>query len=228
MICKISNCFSILASNSLDGDAEALKYLYKNAPHENPPLLRTIQVLQDNLQTAILTESFPHKYSIEFLYYLAMICIGETTPLIIRNLGLAKLCLKMIKDSCPQAQARLAYIHLLESSEPAKSEENIYSLSILQQWACSHDFFSLIVLARISFDRFLDECNEHPLCLPAKAVQLLARPCHMGHPVAVRFWNDMLEFIGTPEALEKMISAASVNTDSLLDFKMNANLQIGP
>ena len=53
-----------------------------------------------------------------------MICIGEQSPLIFKDLGIAETCLKKIQHTVPIAEARLAYIELLQSNEPARSSAN--------------------------------------------------------------------------------------------------------
>lgn len=154
-----------------------------------------------------------------------MICLGEQSPLIIRNLSTANTCFQKIKASIPQAEARLAYIGLLQSTDPAKDEENISRLDVLRRWACKQDLFSTIALAKISFYRFLEEEHIDDSELPHQAIRLLELPCFLGHPVAIRLWNQILSFTGNPGGL---ISEARINASSLYDLKTPANIQIGP
>ena len=209
----------------LNGNIESIKYLYRNIWTESPPLIKTISELQGWL-TSIEIESVPGRlYSAEFLYYWAMICIGEQSPLIFKNLGTAETCRKIIQDTVPIAKARIAYIELLRSNEPARSNANVARLDILRGWANKHDLFSRIVLAKITFYSYLEEAETDVHALPLKVRQLIERPCQERHPVATRFWNDVCSFIGVPGA---MLDASHINADVLYDFKTSANMQIGP
>lgn len=131
-----------------------------------------------------------------------MICIGEQSPLIFKDLGTAETCLKIIQHTVPIAKARLAYVELLRSNEPARSSANVARLDVLRIWAKKHDLFSRIVLAKIVFYSYLQEeetAETDVHALPIKVKQLLERPCQEGHPVAIRFWNNVCSFIGAPE-----------------------------
>lgn len=152
-----------------------------------------------------------------------MICIGEQSPLIFKNLGTAETCLKIIQHTVPIAKARIAYIELLRNNEPARSNANVARLDILRRWANKHDLFSRTVLAKIVFYSYLEEAQADELVLPLRVRQLLELPCQQGHPVAIRFWNDVCSFIGAPGA---MLNASHVNMDVLYDFKTSANMQI--
>ena len=46
-----------------------------------------------------------------------------------------------------------------------------------------------------------DEISE----LPLKMWHYLELPCRLGHPVSVRFWNELLAYIGTPEARNRRL-----------------------
>lgn len=157
-----------------------------------------------------------------------MVCIGEQSPLIFKDLGTAETCLKMIQHTAPIAKARLAYIGLLRSTEPARSDANVARLEVLRIWANDHDLFSRIALAKIAFYSYLQEAEAAETevhAMPLRVKQLLELPCQQGHPVAIRFWNDVCSFIEAPGA---MLDASHVNADVLYDFKTSANMQIGP
>lgn len=225
---EISIMLSYLGYLFLNGNIDSIKYLYQNIWMESPPLVRTISELQDCLTSAEIENDRGKLYSAEFLYYWAMTCIGEQSPLIFKDLGTAKACLESIQRIVPMAQARLAYIELLQSTESARSSENVARMDVLRRWANKHDLFSRIVLAKIIFYSFLQEAKEVEAdvhTMPLRVKQLLEFPCQQGHPVAIRFWNDVCSFIGAPGA---MLDASHVNPDVLFDFKTSANMQIGP
>ena len=223
---EISIMLSYLGYLFLNGNIDSIKYLYRTIWKELPPLIKTISELQDCLTPVEIERDKGKLYSAEFLYYWAMICIGEQSPLIFKDLGTAKTCLRKIQHTVPIAEARLAYIELLRSTEPARSSANVARLDILRQWANNHDLFSRIVLAKIVFYNFLQEAETAETdvhAMPIKVRQLIERPCQEGHPVAIRFWNDVCSFIGIPGA---MLDASHVNPDVLYDFKTSANMQI--
>lgn len=161
-----------------------------------------------------------------------MVCLGEQSPLVVKNLGTAETCFQKIKKAVPRVEARLAYIDLLKSPEPTKNECNIHRLEILRQCANrQRDLFSMIILARICFYNFLEEhqkiAPDAPITsVPTKVVRLLELPCQQGHPVAIRFWNEMLTCIGTPEAVDMRLPETRIRPQVLLDFNMPAYLQI--
>lgn len=210
--------FGLLGSLVLAGNVDAVKFLYLNAWTESPPLLRTIRQLQLELTTVEFDQGRAGKYSDEFLYWWSMLCIGELSPLITRDLRTATFCLQKIVRAIPQARARLAYIGLLTSTEPKASMENVDRVETLRQWACKQDLFSLVALARISFESALDEDNGQITELPARTVDLMQIPLNVGHPVAVRFWNDMLAYVNTTEALQQQIPWECVQFKSLDDL----------
>lgn len=89
-------------------------------------------------------------------------------------------------------------------------------------------------MARIVFYQFLNECetdnskssimvlDESEVQnseLPLKVVQLLRLPCQYGHPVAVRFWNEALDYIGIPVALSQKIHTSHMNGVLLYDYE---------
>ena len=101
-------------------------------------------------------------------------------------------------------------------------------MDILRIWANKRDLFSRIVLAKIVFYSYLQEAEAAETevhAIPLRVRQLLELPCQQGHPVAIRFWNDMCSFIEAPGA---MLNASHVNADVLYDFKTSANMQIRP
>ena len=220
---EISIMLSYLGFLFLNGNIDSIKYLYRNIWTENPPLIKTISELQGCLTSMEIESAQGRLYSAEFLYYWAMICIGEQSPLIFKDLRTAETCLKIIQRTVPIAKARLAYIELLRSTEPARSSANVARLEVLRIWANNHDLFSRIVLAKIAFYSYLEEAETDVHTMPLKVKQLLELPCQQGHPVAIRFWNDVCFFIGAPGA---MLNASHVNADVLYDFKTSANMQI--
>lgn len=223
---NFNTLFSLLGSLVLAGNVDAVRFLFLNAWTESPPLLRTIRQLQLELAATEFQQDQVGKYSAEFLYCWSMLCIGELSPLITRDLRTAKFCLQKVTGIIPQARARLAYIGLLSSTEPKASMRNVAHIETLRKWACKRDLFSLIVLSKISFESFLDENDGQIFELPSRTVGLLQLPLSVGHPVAVRFWNDMLAYINTPEALQQQIPWDCVRFESLDD--LHSNLQIRP
>ena len=99
----ISFMFSYLGYLSLSGNIDPIKYLYRNIWTERPPLIRTVSELQGRLTSTEIESAQGKLYSAEFLYYWAMICIGEQSPLIFKDLGTAETCLKMIQHTVPIA-----------------------------------------------------------------------------------------------------------------------------
>lgn len=140
-IAKNSVVYSYLGKHSFDGNPEAVKFLYGNTWKESPPLIRTICELQECLTSKKINDS-NGLYSTEFLYYWGMTCLGEQSPLITKELGVAKTCLHAVKDIVPHAEARLAYIKLLQSTDSARSEDNVHALAILRKWSSRQDLFS--------------------------------------------------------------------------------------
>lgn len=131
--------FSYLGQQLLQGDIEVAKFLYGNTWTELPPLIRTISELQGHLTASEVTNDHTRFYSIEFLYYWGMTCLGEQSPLVTKDLGTAETCFQKIKSSVPLAEARLAYIELLRSTEPAKNASNAARLEVLRRWANRQD-----------------------------------------------------------------------------------------
>ena len=223
---EISIMLSYLGFLFLNGNIDSIKYLYRNIWTENLPLIKTISELQGCLTSMEIESAQGRLYSAEFLYYWAMICIGEQSPLIFKDLGTAGTCLKMIQHTIPIAKARLAYIELLRSNKPARSSDNVARLEVLRIWANRRDLFFRIVLAKIVFYSYLQEAETAGTdvrAIPIRVRQLLELPCQQGHPVAIRFWNDVCSFIGAPGAT---LNASHVNPDVLYDYKASANMQI--
>lgn len=112
------------------------------------------------------------------------------------------------------------------SDEPAKSEDNVKRIDTLQRWVGKQDLFSQIVLARIVFDQFLNELEENGSVeeemeskLPLRAMQLLRLPCSLGHPVAIRFRNEAIEYIESPSAMKWKVDEACINAVVLYDYE---------
>lgn len=233
-ISKISMKCSYVGHEIINGNAEALKKIYGNVWRENPAIIEMISSLQNCITSVEIEDDHGRIYNPEFLYYWGMICLGEQSPLVYKSIEIAGNCFKKILDTVPNAEARLAYIGLLGSDEPAKSESNVKRIDTLRRWAGKQDLFSRIVLARIIFDRFLSEAEENNpkvscdvlgdnerkiLELPLKAIQLLQLPCRLRHPVAVRFWNEIMEYTGTSSAMNMMIDTTYMNEGILYDYK---------
>lgn len=232
---KNSILCSFWGQSIIRGDISSVKDLYMYAWKEHPAIIDTIGQLQGCLTSVEIENSTVGVYSNEFLYYWGMICLGEQSPLIGKELETAETCFQKIKGDVPKAKARLAYINLLLSNRPLKHELHAAWLEVLRQYASKQrDLFSMIVLAKVCFQGFLTECQENdfdqPITgLPPKVVNLLKWPCQQGHPVAIRFWNEILTCIGTPETVDMHLSETCIWPQVLLDFdgfKEPANIQI--
>jgi len=192
---QISSAYSYLGYKCISaGDVEAVKVLYALSCFEDPPIMETIGLLQHHLTAIEIHNDDQNKFNTEFLYYWAMICLGETSRLIVRHLETATVCFEKIKEEVPKAAARLVFIELLKTTEPHKSSTNSYRLGILQKWAGNQDLFSRISLSKIIYDSHLKEGEEHSSELPTLALQLLDRPYKLKHPVAVRFYRGATTF----------------------------------
>lgn len=233
-IAEISRKCSWLGDAVLQGNVDALKNIYRIVYQENPAIIEMISLLQNCITSVEIENDHGGIYNPEFLYYWGMTCLGEQSTLVYKNIEVARNCFEKILNTVPIAEARLAYIELLGSDEPAKSESNVKRIDILRRWAGKQDLFSRIVLARIVFDRFLDEAEENNLELshkvldenekevlelPLRVIQLLQLPCSLRHPVAVRFWNEIMDYIGTVSAMNMMIDATYMNEGVLYDYK---------
>lgn len=226
-IMEESQKYSYWGYRILCGDVVVLRNLYGRIWKEVPVLFKTISQIQI-LLTAVEVENDTYEvYSPEFLYYWGMLCTGEQSRLIPKDLGTAECCFEKISKKVPKAEARLAYIELLKSNEPAKSELNVERLDVLRRWAGQGDIFSSIVLAKIVFYQFLCECQGDFMEPPIMVLRLLDYPCQKGHPVAIRFYNSVMECIGTPEAMEMRMDEYNILPGCLWDFEMSANMRIG-
>ena len=156
-ISHISAAYSYLGYKFLSGDVKVVKYLYGHAWMESPPLIKTINQLQYCLTAEEIEKDTTGIYCTEFLYYWGMICIGELSGLICKDLETAEVALKRTINTMPKANARLAFIELLKTNAPHKSESNIKRLDILRKAAGSQDLFSKIALSKISYYSFLVE-----------------------------------------------------------------------
>ncbi|MDE7198245.1 MAG: hypothetical protein K2O15_05110, partial [Lachnospiraceae bacterium] len=211
--------YSMLGYKILMGDEDALEHLYGNVWRESPVALRTISLLQQNLTANDIVKIEDGRYSDKFYYYWGMLNLGEQSSLIFKDTDIAQNCFNKIRRVVPQVDARLAYIGLLNSDEPANSDENVRRIDRLRQCAGRHDFFSQIIIAKIIFYHFIDgQENDEISELPLKVWQYLERPCCLGHPVAIRFWNELLAYIGTPAAMNRRLGSVSIREDLLYDF----------
>lgn len=225
--------YSYLGQRVLLGDIAAVKYLYAQTWKECPALIRTISLLQLVLTAQEIEFDAGKTYCPEFLYYWGMLCLGEQSSLILKDLGTAEYCFQKIVNRIPKVRARLAYIGMLRSVEPYKDESNVMRLDILRKCAGMGDTFSRIILARITFYQFLLEYQEDDpemtgtLGLPARTLRLLDSPCQKGHPVAIRFYNAIMDCVGTSEAIKMRINENCILAGSLYDFETATNVQIG-
>lgn len=211
--------YSMLGHKILSGDEDALEYLYVSAWRESPALLRIISLLQQNLTASDIAKAEDGRYSTKFYYYWGMLNLGEQSSLIFKDTDIAQNCFDKIRSVVPQVDARLAYIGLLNSDEPANSDENVRRIDRLRQYAGRQDFFSQIIIAKIIFYHFIDEQKNDVISeLPLKVWQYLERPCYLGHPVAIRFWNELLAYIGTPVAMNWRLGDIQIREDLLYDF----------
>ena len=223
---EISVAYSYLGHKFLSGDVEVAKYLYGHAWEESPPLIKTIRLLQYCLTASEIEKDTASIFCNEFLYYWGMICIGEESRLIFRDLGTAEICFRKIIKATPKASARLAFIELLRTTEPSKNETNVERLDILRQWAGQQDLFSMIALAKIIFHSFLTEGRPDNAEFSMRAWALLETPCQKGHPGAIRFRNEMLTQAGPDAALGMKLDASHINPQSLYDYHSKNHLQI--
>lgn len=219
-IIRTGTVCSHLGQQVIAGNAEVIRYIYGHIWGESPPLIRLISQLQDCITARVIEGDTEGIYSDDFLYYWAMINLGEQSPLICKNLAIARACFRKIKKTFPLVVARLAYIELQMSTEPAMDEQNVDRLDVLRQWASKQDLFSMIALAKICFCRFLEEQNDevNTICLelPHQAIHLLQAPCDKGHPVAIRLWNDIFTYT---ENFGGMIDESRINSYYLYDIK---------
>jgi len=218
---QISAAYSCLGSRCISGDVNALKFLYANLCKEHPALIATVTQLQYCMTSAELENADPNIFSSEFLYYLGMTDIGEQTRLIQKDLGTAEFCFEQIKNEVPKAKARLAYIDLLLSKEPHKSDNNAQKVDLLRQWAGKNDMFSKVALSKIIFEHYLLERQDDDLERPTTLLRLLEFPCHRGHPVAVKFYNEVIDYmvaLGVAVSPEWRLDNSIINAEVLYDF----------
>ena len=213
----ISHLYSHLGYRVLSGDVDAVKWFYASAWQESPPLIRTIRALQMCLTEKEIELDELGIFGKEFLYYWGMINLGEVSNLIIKNTGTAQICFEKTHEEFPQVQARMAFIKLLNSTEPAESEDNVIMIDAIRQWAGKHDLFSMIIIAKIVFYGFLNEDRLDGDKLPIILYQLLELPCQKGHPVAIRFWNEILDCINPSEAMDR-VSKVKIDGNVLYDL----------
>lgn len=213
--------YSILGFRIFSGDVYALRYLYGQVWKEMPVVLKIISLLQQNITANDIIKAADGKYSTEFYYYWGMLNLGEQSRLVFKDTNISENCFNKIKTKKLLVDARLAYVELLKSNEPVGSEENIERIDRLRQCAGRQDLFSQIAIARIVFYQFINECEKDEINseLPLKIWQYLERPCHLGHPVAMRFWNEIMTYLGTPMAMNRRMEMTRANSDILYDYK---------
>lgn len=135
----IGDMCSVLGQRILLGDTGVLKALLAASLKEYPALIRVVTDVQSLLTGAEIHEDSAGCYSNEFLFYLAMLYIGDTSELITKDLGAAKICLEKVGKATPLAEVRLNYISLLESDEPDSSDVNLARIEVLRKAAALHD-----------------------------------------------------------------------------------------
>lgn len=216
---QISKLCSYLGSQILSGNVEALKGVYGIMWKRNPALIKTMRYLQECITAVEIEGDIDGDYCPEFLYYWGMACLGEQSELTYKDLGTAELCFKKIVAKIPLAESRMAFIGLLKSSEPAQSDCNVERLDILRRWASKHDLFSRIVLAKVIFYQYLCELQpEEDIQPPIHLLELLHLPCQKGHPVAIRFWNEILDYTGTSMDVNIRIPETCICEEVLFDL----------
>lgn len=219
---QTSGAYSYLGFKALNGNVEALKFLYANIQEESPPLIRTVWQLQECLTAVEIENDTARIYNDEFLYYRGMICLGELSRLIQKDLGTAESCFEKIQNKVPHAVARLAYIKLLRSSEPATSENNIRWLDILRKWAACRDLFSSIIMSKILFYQFLCESEKQAddyMGIPNRVLNLLQLPLQKGHPAAVRLYGEMQDMVSNSIIIERQADEPYIDIKVLYDFE---------
>lgn len=225
-VLRISTECSYLGQKVLAGNSEAVKKLYGYIGVENPALIKTISLLQENLTAVEIENDVTGFYNHEFIYYWGMTCLGEQSNLIVKDLGTAETCFKKIKNFVPKVEARLAFIELLKSTVPAKNDINISRIDVLRKWAGKQDLFSRIILSKICFYEFLHEYEMDYSELPIKVLRLLELPCQKGHPVAIRFCKEVLAYTRTSTAMDMWLNEANIFADALYDYETPSNIQI--
>lgn len=218
---SVSRLCSFVGRKVLSGNVEAVKGLYGSVWKESIPLIKTITLLQENITAVEIERNEENKYCTEYLYYWGMLCLGEQSTLIVKDLGTARACFEKIAGIIPGTDARLAYIELLRSQEPTKSDNNLERINVLREWAGKGDLFSRIVLAKIIFSHFLDNRADESSKFPIRILRLLELPCQKGHPVAIRFWNEALDYVNTVtcSVAGLRIEKAKIEASTLYDFE---------
>lgn len=184
----------------------------------NPAIVRTLSTLQECLTASKIKGDTEGTYCDEFLYYWGMINIGEVSDLIFKDLGTAEFCFKKIERKVHKAESRLAFIKLLKTDEQRRSDSNMARLEVLRHWGTKQDFFSMIAIAKIIFQGFLEEDHPDNGELPIKLCRLLALPCQKGHPVAIRFWNEVIDYVNPLSGTDMRIDESRINGDILYDY----------
>lgn len=199
---------SVLGQRILLGDTDALKALFVASLEEYAALIRVVTDVQSLLTGVEIHGDNAGCYSNEFLFYLAMLYVGDTSELITKDLGTAKICLEKVRNATPLAAVRLNYISLLESDEPDSSDVNLARIEVLRKAAALHDWHSQVVLSKIAFYQFLREYEGEEFTteeLPTLAIRLLQPPCQGGYPLAWKFLQQMRSIIPIPDILDNHI-----------------------
>lgn len=97
---QIEKAGSLLGYKILSGDVNALKLLYGNIWRENPLLIKLTSQLQESITADEIRKDTIGKYSPEYLYYWGMICLGEQSHLVFKDIGAAENCFKKNTKHC--------------------------------------------------------------------------------------------------------------------------------
>ena len=199
--------------------------MYKESCFNKPPVIDTVNSIQLGITKTEIEEDALSRYSNEFLYYWGMICLGEQSHFIYRNLSTSKACFSKIKSEVHKARSRLAYIRLLETKEPNNEAKNVKCIETLRKWAGKGDVFSRIALTKISYGMSskIDSVDEPAISNHVQA--LIKPPCQVGHPVAIRFFNSVIEdAVNSGDGksyksfIPKYLDECNIDTNALYDF----------
>ena len=197
-----------------EGDAEAMKYLYKSIYSKNFIAMNCVKSIGINTDKNIKSLN---NFDCEYLYYLGMALIS---PIYIRHdvrLKVSRKCFDLIKSKVPKAEARIAYINLVELPEPEQNAQVEFGYrNILQDWRERDDLFSFTVLARIKNYDCIESAKE--FILSPETMTVLARPLTEGYPPAIMFYDELTAEIKKLTKNWDSYGTFDPNLDTLLDY----------